>query len=212
MPKAIDISGNRYGHLIALYRDEKDHSRWYCRCDCGKVKSIPYSNFKYGTTKSCGCGQGKPGTENNSYKHGGAKTKLHNVWKSMRQRCRNKNCHDYKWYGGVGIDICSEWDDFSKFREWADSSGYKEGLTIERIDSTKNYSPENCTWKTIQEQQQNKKSNHLLEYYGEVHPMSVWSRKINMKYSKLSWQISTGKTLYDIIDGQCRQLTLFEFL
>ena len=74
----------------------------------------------------------------------------------MRQRCNNPNQHDYRWYGAKGVTICPEWDDYMAFREWALSHGYDGKLTIDRIDFNKGYSPDNCRFITIQEQQQNK--------------------------------------------------------
>lgn len=102
-------------------------------------------------------------------KHGGCGTHLYDVWKSMRQRCYNNNSYDYKWYGGLGIKICDEWNDFSKFREWAVKNGYKRGLTIERINGMSDYCPDNCAWITIQEQQKNRKNVLRYEYNGELH-------------------------------------------
>lgn len=67
-------------------------------------------------------------------KQGWCGTPLYNVWKTMRQRCRNINSTDYKWYGAVGIDICDEWEDFREFRDWSLKNGYSIGLTIDRID------------------------------------------------------------------------------
>jgi len=199
MSKSLDLTGNKYGMLTPLYRCENDKSKWVCRCDCGKIKSISLSNIRSGSSKSCGCKQGRSGASNSSYKHGGAHTKLHNVWKSMRQRCRNEKCTDYKWYGAKGIDVCQEWDNFSNFWEWSINNGYKDGLTIERTDSNRGYSPDNCRWITIEEQQRNKSNNHILEYKGKSFPMSVWSRKINMNYSTLRGKIRKGQTLYDIL-------------
>lgn len=113
-------------------------------------------------------------------KHGGCGTPLYNVWKSMRQRCYNQNSADYKWYGGSGIKICDEWDDFGQFRDWAMQSGYKNGLTIERVNGRLDYCPGNCTWITIQEQQKNKKNVLRYEYNGEIHTIAEWCKIVGI--------------------------------
>lgn len=83
-------------------------------------------------------------------KHGnakkGAKTSLYNRWVVMRQRCNNPNSKDYEHYGGRGIQVCAEWSDFERFREWAVSNGYADGLMLDRKDNNGNYEPSNCRW------------------------------------------------------------------
>ncbi len=85
------------------------------------------------------------------------KTRLYSTWKSMRQRCYNKNNIGYKNYGGRGITVCDEWDDFSKFNNWALSNNYNKNLSIDRINNDGNYEPTNCRWATSQEQADNKR-------------------------------------------------------
>lgn len=80
--------------------------------------------------------------------HHGKGTRLYNIWKNMRGRCANENRPDFKWYGGKGIKVCDEWDNFTIFRDWALNNGYTDELTIDRIDSNKNYEPSNCQWIT----------------------------------------------------------------
>ena len=68
----------------------------------------------------------------------------------MKQRCNNPKDKAFRYYGAKGIQVCSEWNnDFKAFHDWALSAGYKEGLSIDRIDSNKNYEPTNCQWITL---------------------------------------------------------------
>ncbi len=101
-------------------------------------------------------------------KHGKAGTPLYNVWKSMRQRCNNPKCHDYRWYGGLGITVCDEWNDYEAFEQWAIKNGYKLGLTIDRNDENYSYSPNNCLWITIVEQQKHKRNRIMLTHNGDT--------------------------------------------
>ena len=83
--------------------------------------------------------------------HGLSKTRLYNIYSGMKQRCYNHNNQHYQWYGGKGITICNEWlgdNGLQNFFEWSLSHGYNENLTIDRLDSSKGYSPDNCQWIT----------------------------------------------------------------
>ena len=99
------------------------------------------------------------------------------IYKGMKQRCYNKNSSSYERYGGKGITICDDWlNDPNEFYEWAYANGYKDGLTIERTDFTKGYSPENCTFITLAEQSRNRSSCIFVTINGERKCLSEWCR------------------------------------
>lgn len=156
--------GERFGRLVVLDNNVsvecahgKRRNGCLCKCDCGNEKIVLSNSLKTGNTTSCGCFH-KEGVAKITYSHGGTHTKLYNTFLRMRGRCNNPNNKRYKDYGGRGISICKEWDKFEVFREWALSHGYKEGLSIERVDVDKGYCPENCTWIPMSEQSKNRRS------------------------------------------------------
>ena len=102
----------------------------------------------------------------------------------MKQRCLNKRCSVFKHYGGRGIKLCSEWAEFEPFKAWAVSRGYNEGLTIDRIDNDKGYSPENCRWATWNEQAKNKRNSIFITHNGEIKVLPDWCREFNFPYKK----------------------------
>lgn len=91
--------------------------------------------------------------------HGGRYTKLYQVWINMRRRCNSPKSQFYHRYGGRGISVCPEWGEFIVFKKWAESNGYKEGLSIERNNNDGNYEPSNCSWIPRCQQSQNRSSN-----------------------------------------------------
>jgi hypothetical protein len=93
----------------------------------------------------------------------------------MMERCYLKSCGNYDRYGGKGVTVCEEWHDINKFAEWAESSGYAPGLTIDRLDSGKGYSPENCRWATKKQQSNNRKNTIFYTYKGETKALTDWA-------------------------------------
>ncbi len=91
-------------------------------------------------------------------------SKQYSRWKGIKKRCYNKSDKDYKNYGARGIKMCPEWkDNFWAFESWANNSGYADGLTIDRIDNNGDYSPSNCRWRTIRQQNKNKRNILLID-------------------------------------------------
>ena len=189
-----DIAGQKFNRLTAIKyvgRTSSNHALWLFRCDCGTEKVIEESSVtkKNSTTKSCGCLNNEVRKSgNNGRKHGMAGTRINRIWKAMRNRCNNPSDKYYHCYGGKGIKVCSEWDNkdgFAPFYEWAMANGYAENLTIDRIDSDKGYSPDNCRWATYTEQARNKKNFPKIEYNGESHTIREWADIIGISKSTL---------------------------
>lgn len=126
-------------------------------------------------------------------KHGSRHTKLYVVWCNMRNRCDCISNKEYKNYGGRGIKVCADWYSFTAFRTWAFSSGYTEGLTIDRIDNDKGYYPENCRWITLKEQANNKTNNHYITYKGETKTLKQWSEILAIPYNCLRSRLNNCK-------------------
>lgn len=103
------------------------------------------------------------------YKHGDSKTKLYRLWKTMRARCNDSSRPHFDRYGGRGIKVCEEWNnDYSSFKEWAMKNGYRENLTIDRINNNGNYEPDNCRWVSRKEQAYNRCDSLRFEINGEI--------------------------------------------
>ena len=167
---------------------------WLCECNCENHTRLTLrgSQIRNGRTKSCGCFSAER-FKKMITKHGfGDQENIYCHWLNMRFRCNSTKCEKYDCYGGRGITICKEWDDYAIFRQWSLDNGYEEGLTLERIDVDGNYEPNNCKWATWKEQQNNKRSNHYLTYNGETHTMKEWSEIRNINYGALRSRINYG--------------------
>lgn len=199
MPKLIDLTGQKFGRLTVLNISKKRSGKrveWVCKCDCGKEVVISGTHLVSGHTKSCGCYKIDIVRERTGKHFLSRKERLYVTWMNMRSRCRNKNNKRYKSYGGRGIKVCEEWDNYLAFREWALSSGYTEELTIERIDVNGDYCPENCRWASWKEQARNKTTNHILRAFGRSMPAVQWAEETGIsaetilaRVNKLGWSV-----------------------
>lgn len=159
MPKLIDLTGKRFGRLTVIERTKSKgkNTVWLCKCDCGKTTTSDGYQLRKGITVSCGCYHAEQCGKQHK-KHGFTRTRLYRIYYKMKERCYKPTNDNFKYYGGLGITICEEWlNDFGAFASWAIANGYADNLTIDRKENTKGYSPENCRWITIQEQQKNRR-------------------------------------------------------
>lgn len=196
MPKFVDLTNQRFERLVAKEVVRKNGRIFYkCDCDCGNTKVISANSLRTGKTRSCGCYNKEVyerTAKTRALKHGKSKSKLIGVHNGIKQRCLNPNNRSYGNYGARGITICDDWLDFKTFAEWAYSSGYEEGLTIERIDVNGNYEPSNCTWLTASEQSDNKQNTIRLEYKGKTQTLNQWAKEIGVSRTTLDARLRQG--------------------
>lgn len=198
MGKLIDLSGQRFGRLTVVERAGtkvtpcgSKRTLWLCKCDCGNTTITATQELKKGDTKSCGCYQ-RDRISEVSTTHGMRRTKLYHRWLDMRQRCSNPKNSRYSDWGGRGITVCDEWQQFEPFRDWALANGYRDDLTLDRIDVNGNYEPSNCRWITNKEQCNNKRVNSLLTYNGKTQTISQWADEVNINPLTLGARIKNG--------------------
>lgn len=187
----LPIKINRWT-ILSYHHTAKNYHKYYlCRCDCGKEKIVNINNIIKGVSKSCGCLISETTSERNKTikqkdKHKYKDYSLYRVWLGMRKRCYSSKEPAYKDYGGRGIFVCDEWrNDYNSFLNWSLINGYKKGLSIDRIDNNKGYTPDNCRFVDNYMQANNKRNNIILELKGEKKTLPNWAREFNISAKKL---------------------------
>lgn len=189
--KQKELSGKRAGKLTAIKRigtNKEGRAIWLCQCDCGlsteRTSSSIELAIKNKKQSHCGC-------DPSGKTHGLSKEKhLYWVWASIIQRCENPSNKDYENYGARGIYFCDECrNNFGSFHKWAKSSGYRRGLTIERVDVDKGYNKDNCSWIENEKQSLNCRRSIMLRYNGKIKHISDWAREYNLNYKTLKGRI-----------------------
>lgn len=194
-PRGLTIKnreGEKHGLLTVLWRAPNKvessgavRAMWQCRCECGNGTVVSGHALAKGHTKSCGCLM-----KVRPIKHGKARTRIYRIWTAMRQRCENPNHENFHSYGGRGITVCDRWQEFENF--YIDMGDPKAGMTIERIDNLKGYSPDNCRWASRMEQANNRRTNTPLTFRGQTLTISEWSRAINIPKWVLLKRLNLG--------------------
>lgn len=189
MSAFIDRTGHRYGRLtvVSCAGSRNGRYNWKCRCDCGEECTASGLCLASGDTKSCGCLNAEKRIAR-SLRHGhsrrGDVASGYRTWLGMKQRCCNVRNKSYPHYGGRGIKVCDRWlESFENFL--ADMGPRPAGSSLDRIDNSGNYCPENCQWATRIEQGRNKRSNVLITWKGATKTLIEWSEETGIPYITL---------------------------
>lgn len=187
--KLEDLTGVQFKYLTAIENRGfiNNQVHYLFKCICGSEIVRMAKEVKRGKIGSCGCMMhtnvgAKP-------KHGLSKDRLYGIYKGMIRRCYSEHDSSYQYYGGRGIVVCDEWIDEEvgvyNFYEWALTNGYHKNLTIDRINVSGNYEPDNCRWADALTQANNKTNNVYFEYEGEELTLTEWGRKLNLNPDSL---------------------------
>lgn len=166
----IDLTGQRFGRLVVTGRGRGN--RWNCNCDCGKTCSPCSQNLRGGRAQSCGC-LAKELAADAKRTHGMHLTPTYYSWAMMLKRCRTRTDPAYKSYGGRGIDFDPRWTSFEAFL--SDMGERPEGTSIDRIDGSRGYWPDNCRWAGKLQQQRNIRTNRNIRYKDRVQCVRAWA-------------------------------------
>ena len=185
MVKLPDRRGVRFGKLLVLdvaFKDPSYGTSWKCLCDCGNETIVRNCHLVAKHTTSCGCrGKSSKTTHNKSY------TPEYRVWRDMKNRCDLSTNSAYKNYGGRGITYVERWSVFENF--YNDMGPRPTGTTLDRIDNQKDYSPENCRWATMKQQQNNKRTNRFITLEGVTKTVTEWAETLGIPVSTFRYRL-----------------------
>lgn len=191
--KRNNLIGQTFGRLTVLRvagLNARQNVLWHCACVCGGTASAPAYDLRKGRVQSCGCLV----REGLNKKHGMARAgskraPLYSLWHSMLARCKNKKDRNYGSYGGRGINVCKRWEKFENFL--ADMGEPPTGLTLERKDNNKGYTPRNCVWASRFEQNRNKRSNVWIKLKGKSVILTDALKQLGKTRAALHYQMKT---------------------
>lgn len=198
MAPVRNLQGLKFGKLTVVelapvIPGSSRNARWRCLCECGNETIVRGNHLRFNNTVSCGCHRrNRLGLAKKTHGHsvGGKMSKTYSTWCDMHARCRNPNEDSYRWYGGKGISVCDRWNDFSLFLE--DMGEKPFGMSIDRIDSKKNYDPSNCRWATFKDQANNTSRNRVLVYQGRSMNLGQWAVETGLSRHTIATRIQRG--------------------
>ncbi len=200
MSAIVDMVGAQIAGVACL-RAGKVPGTFVWRCHCGEEfvrrgAAVRLAAKRRGST-SCGCAGVAARSANGKANrvHGltvGPWRRLYDVWRQMHRRCGDEQCADFSAYGGRGIRVCAEWSDVETFVSWARASGYRVGLTIDRVDVNDGYRPSNCRWVESLVQGSNIRKNRLLTVAGRTMTVSAWARETGLHVQTILRRLNAG--------------------
>ena len=160
------------------YKDDDGHFLYKGVCkECGFERIARLYDLRY--TKMCTHIRidGQVGFNRTNWEN----ERIECIFSGMKKRCYDQNSKDFQWYGKKGIKICDEWMNNPKlFEVWSIENGYNDELTIDRLDSTKDYSPDNCRWVTKSNNSRYKSTTSLINVNGVTHSGKEWSEILGL--------------------------------
>lgn len=198
MPAGKQLEGQTYGRLTVIRRAGSKAGRvtWACMCECGTTVEVVSNALTSGHTKSCGCWRDQR-NRSAPLKHGHARrgtpfTPTYRTWQSMMSRCYNKKLKSFKDYGGRGIKVCDGWHLFENFLAYMGER--PKGMTLDRIDNSKGYTPDNCRWATKVTQARNTRANRIVDFNGKQMTQAEFAERIGVSQSTVSRRLRIGWT------------------
>lgn len=188
-----NIIGQRFNRLVVIEYaglSNQNQAKWLCRCDCNNEVSVEAGSLKTGNTQSCGClNRELIRSRKSRLTHGMRNSLEYSTWCSIKRRCYNPNQENYERYGGKGIRMCARW--LNSFENFYEDMGPKptHNHTIERKDSSKDYSPDNCIWLPSRYQSKNRRTVIKIKYQGKEMILKDWARELGMNYITLYYRI-----------------------
>ena len=212
----VDMKDKKCGYLTVIEqvtdRSKAEHIKsggalWSCRCDCGNIVIVTGRDLRArNSTINCGC--------RSKVANGRSGTRLYTIYQGMMRRCFDPKDPAYGDYGGRGIYVCDEWltsvgsikkDGLERFCVWAESNGYSDELTLERINNDLGYSPDNCRWATRKDQARNRRSNHHITLNGVTKTAAEWSEVSGVPGGVIAARHRMGWSEEEAITTQVKQ-------
>lgn len=206
LPHAKDITGQRFGRLVALgpigrTTGTRKYILWLCQCDCGNTHKVTANNLRSGSTASCGCWLSDRVTAQNKT-HGMWNEPIYKIWTGIKDRCTNSAGSHYTRYGARGITICNEWQDsFESFYSHVSQLPHfgEKGYSIDRIDNDGDYEPGNVRWATGTTQSRNRRTNRLITFDGVSRTVAEWAETLDIGGDTLRYRLGAGWSVRDAL-------------